>query len=598
MRSTVPQTYEHSPVDYRAGETRLVEVLPGRQYEPIEIRLHNHYLGSQQKYEMLSYVWGSPQVSHPVFCNGKSLEVTPNLHRCLLQHRSQRPCPWLWVDALCINQSDLEEKNHAVRNMRQYYLEAERTICWVGTSLPPSALRLITRLRNLRQKIGVDSPQSGSVLNRSFRRLGKEEVPMQSRLVTDPDPYHSNVKISASILGLFQAEKDIADSEAWQGLNRFLNDSYFHRVWILPDWVYSKSSIFRCGSEEISWDELFAALELCWFYSTDDSLTSSGHVSVVIGGFLRQSLGSMTFPEALLARQAGSFGATNPSDNIYSVMEFASLPGLTIDYTRSAEELYKEAALQLGIMSFSLVDHGPQPPSYGSWVPDWGVARKRFLLNHPKSLFMASLRNGSSISREPRVLCNCTALDVIKATSSYLPPRRHYDHYNVSAGNLIIFDDWIDFVKEQVGAVGSTQDIGTEALLQFAETVQARGCNSIWERKTPQEPAELIKQTLDFLNLVEDENAEATIQIRLFYAACYPSHHRRFGITEQGHFCLVPQSTKRGDMVCIPHGSKVPLVFRREGGGFLNLGESYVHGCMYGEAAFLDSSEELELHVL
>ena len=71
-----------------------------------------------------------------------------------------------------------------------------------------------------------------------------------------------------------------------------------------------------------------------------------------------------------------------------------------------------------------------------------------------------------------------------------------------------------------------------------------------------------------------------------------PSHGRKFGITGRGHFCLVPKDTERGDLVCIPHGNRVPLIFRKKGDHYVNLGECYVNGCMQGEAgAMFDTSK-------
>ncbi|KAJ4176076.1 hypothetical protein NW767_015564 [Fusarium falciforme] len=108
----------------------------------------------------------------------------------------------------------------------------------------------------------------------------------------------------------------------------------------------------------------------------------------------------------------------------------------------------------------------------------------------------------------------------------------------------------------------------------------------------------LATKTQDFIRFLNDESAEATMDIRLFYAACFPSHDRRFGVTEREYFCLVPQETKQGDLVCVPHGNMVPVIFREEGRQFRNLGEAYVNGLMRGEGEALDGLKDMVLEVV
>jgi len=116
------------------------------------------------------------------------------------------------------------------------------------------------------------------------------------------------------------------------------------------------------------------------------------------------------------------------------------------------------------------------------------------------------------------------------------------------------------FAKDQTMRLRRVRDAETELLLHYAETIQARGCNSVWESATPEY---LVNQTRDFLKFLDDEAMEATVDIQLFYASCLPSHDRRFGITGRGSFCLVPKDTKPDDLVCVPHGNRVPLIFRK-----------------------------------
>jgi hypothetical protein len=264
-------------------------------------------------------------------------------------------------------------------------------------------------------------------------------------------------------------------------------------------------------------------------------------------------------------------------------------------------EVYLQAAQRIGLLSLSLISSSSQETiELPSWVPDWSGSRKRLLLDHPRSFFSASQRpmqlieivsNGGILSHPG------LQLDVIKATSSYLPPRRHCDHYNVTGGNTIIFDEWFVFAS-QLRRPGQAKGSNVNVLLEYADTIQARGCNSIWEPTILPTPELLEKQMRDFLRFIDDKEMEATIEIRLFYAACLPSHDRRFGVTERGHFCLVPQDAKRGDMVCVLHGKKVPVIFRKVENHHQNIGEAYVNGLMQYNPTIYDSMEEIMFEVV
>jgi hypothetical protein len=58
--------------------------------------------------------------------------VTTNLEVALRYLRHQKAHKVLWVDALCINQEDIKERNYQVRTMRDIYVAAEKVVVWLG----------------------------------------------------------------------------------------------------------------------------------------------------------------------------------------------------------------------------------------------------------------------------------------------------------------------------------------------------------------------------------------------------------------------------------------------------------------------------------
>lgn len=84
------------------------------------------------RYEALSYCWGKPHPTAPVTINGSSLKIREILASALRHLRLQYETRHLWVDALCINQDDKEEKSKQVLRMGETYRKASSVIVWLG----------------------------------------------------------------------------------------------------------------------------------------------------------------------------------------------------------------------------------------------------------------------------------------------------------------------------------------------------------------------------------------------------------------------------------------------------------------------------------
>lgn len=75
---------------------------------------------------------GSREVLKSLQSEGNTLRIGENLKRALLRLRSNEKCITLWVDAICINQKNSEEKTQQLRQMAQVYLKADFVCVWLG----------------------------------------------------------------------------------------------------------------------------------------------------------------------------------------------------------------------------------------------------------------------------------------------------------------------------------------------------------------------------------------------------------------------------------------------------------------------------------
>jgi hypothetical protein len=90
-------------------EIRLVNVHPSTDFfSTIECHLVHTTLNSGREYEALSYVWGKPDFTQQIVLDDEPFYITPNLDVALRYRRRTHTDRLLWVDAICINQSDTE----------------------------------------------------------------------------------------------------------------------------------------------------------------------------------------------------------------------------------------------------------------------------------------------------------------------------------------------------------------------------------------------------------------------------------------------------------------------------------------------------------
>lgn len=129
--------YRYKPLPPGPGSTRLLRLLPNEdETAPIECQLFDYSLQGSSKwthlYEALSYVWGGSDRPCSISIDKHDLPVTANLHAALSQLRDRSIERIIWVDAICINQADLQERGHQVQSMAEIYSKAIRVIVWLG----------------------------------------------------------------------------------------------------------------------------------------------------------------------------------------------------------------------------------------------------------------------------------------------------------------------------------------------------------------------------------------------------------------------------------------------------------------------------------
>lgn len=132
------------------NEIRLVRISTGTtEDQDFDVALQHFDLASAAPYFGLSYVWGDPSELEPLLISGSELGITTNLHSALVHINMVRdtlrdgvactlavryPHLFLWVDALCINQADVQERSRQILRMGTMFSSAFTTLIWLGTA--------------------------------------------------------------------------------------------------------------------------------------------------------------------------------------------------------------------------------------------------------------------------------------------------------------------------------------------------------------------------------------------------------------------------------------------------------------------------------
>ncbi|KAF1969334.1 hypothetical protein BU23DRAFT_374876, partial [Bimuria novae-zelandiae CBS 107.79] len=123
---------QHTALDPARSEIQTLTLLPGQYDDTIHCILQIVSLDDDPEYEALSYVWGRDRDSKEIFFDEQACTITVNLDAALRRLLDETEPRVLWVDALCINQNDIVEKNVQVPIMGRVNCGASRVIAWLG----------------------------------------------------------------------------------------------------------------------------------------------------------------------------------------------------------------------------------------------------------------------------------------------------------------------------------------------------------------------------------------------------------------------------------------------------------------------------------
>ncbi|KAH7321896.1 heterokaryon incompatibility protein-domain-containing protein [Rhexocercosporidium sp. MPI-PUGE-AT-0058] len=367
---------------------------------------HEVLLDVEQKrgYEAVSYTWGDPIFSHEIFCRGGGEEmarmaITPNVDLLLRHLRKSSKSRRLWVDAICLNQTDHIEKRIQVGLMGGIYRQAKKVHVWLGDTVQEG------------QETDLTGPQS--------RQTGMSKVMAFFRVLSLAKAMNDQTVLSEKLISsIFRNEEELKAL-----LQTFLHSSWFQRRWTIQEAALNNNTVIHYGPTEIHWRDMTDALGML-------EANQTSRLDNVAWGALNTALNIHSQSGTMLDLLHDHHDALcfDPRDRIAALLSVATINAAsnqngstllqwTADYDIAWQENYRNfcaSAIKSGYFTH-ILDHlrffgslSQGSDVWPSWVPDWSRPRQRttrdfgslttsMQTNTPEPLAFVETQSGRSV---------------------------------------------------------------------------------------------------------------------------------------------------------------------------------------------------------
>jgi hypothetical protein len=334
---------------------RLIRILPGEgptiQCELVEASAIKE---SHCPYEALSYCWGPSQDKIDILLNKENFPVTQNLHSALCRLRQKYKPRLLWIDALCINQDDPDERSCLVQKMASIFSDAQKVVVDLGTV-----------------KDGAESDENARAM-KLIAEIGRLGI-------------HSRQKV-------LDIAQDADRAVDWVALGKLLGRPYWRRVWIAQEVAVAADINVICGREVVTWAKFGPAIEVLvdLFIEGDYGRASNFQYLKLAAAWAVQTSRDRYQPnkqKSGLAELLITFRnseSSDPRDQVYGLLNLSNAAiKITPDYSDSkpVAHVYMEATRHIiettgSLNILSALDYGARHegcPGLPSWCPNFAA---------------------------------------------------------------------------------------------------------------------------------------------------------------------------------------------------------------------------------
>lgn len=616
-------THKHSSI-------RLLEILPPTdENDPVSCYLRTVALDTDKIYTALSYRWDNTSnaiisVNDIATRVGKNLALALQHIRNSIHQGSSSLCSLIWVDAVCINQDDEDEKSHQIQLMGAIYSRASSVISWLG-------------------------PDNNGEMASAIIAIQSIEYVVEST----PD-WLKDLEWMQDYPLLREVDHNIEDipNKAWKSLEIFFSAPYWGRVWVLQEMALARNLWVMVGNDVLDYKSVKHFIQLIRRLSSESAPRAglpyelSYHLRteriptelhLIVHDFREhfetsEKMSDGAKLEAIFC--AWPYRATDPRDKIFALQ---GLLGNVIipDYSKSTSEVYS------GLMSKWIANTGdldllryagaalhlPEEPelSLPSWTPNWqGISlvdswqpfpARPFQSDYGLTMFCPSPARAlderclrvygcicdtiSEIEPSFDLKVNCLSFYrncIKKRPDTEYPTKIPY----LQAILRTILRDTYSQNQDPTLALNSL--LGQSLLLATVYRILGlgqpiidtlRSCIEELGIASENHITSFLRKVLPSAKIYDcwESEREVTLQIAHHMPfvgphllRCFNNEHRFFH-TSTGYIGSGPEGIQAGDMIGVIQGCPCPVMLRRQGPHYIHLGTCFVLGFMDGEVA-------------
>ena len=240
MASTSRNDFQYVPLESPERQFRLLSVLPSPDGNQARYHLDTYILGGSRTphFYALSYEWGPEHPLHQIIIDDRVFRIRSNLKHCLERFgNGYEGFRQVWIDAICIDQSNKTERNAQVQMMGQIYASAMLVLAYIGKQAPPDGTltEAVSCLEDWRSSRGYQNLRQRGVTH--SHQLPYSQRTTKPALLSLADPY----------------------GPMWSCLLNLCNQTYWTRLWIVQELVKAKNLLLIWGDEQLPFQVLNTA---------------------------------------------------------------------------------------------------------------------------------------------------------------------------------------------------------------------------------------------------------------------------------------------------------------------------------------------------
>ncbi|EHK40476.1 hypothetical protein TRIATDRAFT_288129 [Trichoderma atroviride IMI 206040] len=575
---------------------------------PIEVSLCEFPIDACPNFSALSYAWSIDDEPVPSFrellCDGAVIRITKNCEAALKRLRRPKQDQILWVDAVCINQADLEERSLQVLLMRQIYTQASWVALWVGdastdideeSGLPLSDLGM-DYIHDFAVEI-AERTNSGQDINQG---------PLYQEFIKDRQA--------------FQYSESKVFTPRVRGLWDVFHRNWWKRLWVIQEVALAKEPALLCGLKAEPFHNLKVVIEALIRSAQPVEVLEYNtlfiahtfhqfHVRHMIETGRMSTISPPGVKALDMLNATRNAQATDPRDKIYGILGFFGPPATDPenifpdpDYKKPAAELYADVSRaiivntkKLEVLSSCYGFFKSTVPNLPSWAASWN--------DTPMQYFDGKIFNAAGSSNVVYEDSDDKLLMRIKGRVVDSVKRSGRIPESIGYSNEACIELWRYWWK--FASALDSYPTGESVVDVFEDTL-CWGSSLDYTRLQPGDNKESFDAWLKILIGADDTGTAAKHifnggeSFKYAHRATSVTWGRNMSITDKGYLAMVPIVTKAEDKIVIFQGSKLPFIVRTEDGVSKLGGPCYVRGMMDGEFATEDAQaiDELEWFTL